>query len=499
MTIYHINKGIGRASSGIEYAQKYRYELVKAFPERQFFVFCDYLATNITVFTDRMGFDIDDVLNAYKFMAGQKNHRSTYTVDEFVETIPESFEKTEETSRFVLFQYDKTQYKVWLLPDNGMVDRIDTIFNGKLMEVGRYSDRLTATDFYTGVAVSARHFYDEAGNLSMRQFYENGEITLTMIDTLVLQGRNAFYQEFFKRLNFTAEDLILVDRNKDIGDALYLNKGKAKTCVVIHAEHYNEARTTDDWVGWNNFYEYPFVNAQWIDHFIVSTYKQEEILRKQMALMGHPDVDVLTIPVGAISHISDGANVEKNKYKFMTASRLAFEKHIDISIKAVVKAKESVPELEFHIYGEGKFRKDLADLIKKYKADDYIILEGHKNLAEIYPQFGGYLTASGSEGFGLTILEAIAEMLPIVGLKVNYGNTEFVKTGVNGILVEKNDPKTQVKEIAAAIVKQVNTLDYQANIAYSSEKAAGYTNEVVQAKWRALYDTVALAENGGEL
>ncbi|GFH40947.1 glycosyltransferase [Lactococcus insecticola] len=502
MTIYHMNKGIGRASSGIEYAQKYRFELVKEFPERQFFVFCDYLSTNITVYTDKMGFDPDYVLNAYKYMAGQKNHPSSYSADDFAATIPSEFEKTDDTSQFVSYKSDKTHYKLWLLPENGMVDRIDTIFNGKLMTVDHYSDRLTSTDFYTGAAVTARHFYDENGKLSMRQFYQDKAIALTLIDDLVLQGRNAFYQEFFKRLEFTADDLIIVDRNKEIGDALYPNSGEAKVCVVIHAEHYNAARTTDDWVGWNNFYEYPFVNPQWIDHFIVSTYKQEEILREQMAKMGHPDVDVLTIPVGAITHISDGENVEKNKYKFMTASRLAFEKHIDISIKAVVAAKKVVPELEFHIYGDGKFRKDLADLIKKYDASSYIILEGHKNLAEIYPQFGGYLTASGSEGFGLTILEAIAEMLPIVGLNVNYGNTEFVKSGVNGILIEKTDPKTQVKDMTAAIIKQVQTLDFAKNIAYSQEKAAQYTDVEVKKKWRALYDTVLFrginTDNGGE-
>lgn len=112
MTVYHINKGIGRASSGIEYAQKYRYDLVKNFPYKQYFVYCDLIASNLITYTDKIGIDKDFVLSAYQFMARQKNHRSTYRVEAFVKTLPKAAVEIERTDRFVLLEKGKCQYKI---------------------------------------------------------------------------------------------------------------------------------------------------------------------------------------------------------------------------------------------------------------------------------------------------------------------------------------------------------------------------------------------------
>ena len=42
-----------------------------------------------------------------------------------------------------------------------------------------------------------------------------------------------------------------------------------------------------------------------------------------------------------------------------------------------------------------------------YKRQDYIHLKGHANLEKIYKNYEVYLSASTSEGFGLTLMEAI--------------------------------------------------------------------------------------------
>lgn len=494
MTVYHINKGIGRASSGIEYAQKYRFDLVKDFKEKQYFVYCDCISSNLITFTDKIGIDQNYVLSAYKFLAGQKNRPSSLTVEAYVKNLPDGYKEIEKTDRAVVYENGIIRHKIWLVLENGMVDRVDLIVDKRLQEVHYFTDRLTSIEYYSNGEVNSRYFYDEAGSLSMRQYYANKEITLTMIGDKVLQGRSAFYTEFFNRLNFTNEDLIIVDRNQDLGDALFPAKKDAKMIVVVHAEHFSQSVEVDDWILWNNFYEYPFTNAKHVDRFIVSTLKQEETLREQFDLIATKDNGIVTIPVGSIPEIADGSTVEANKYKFLTASRLAWEKHIDVLVKAVVKAKVNVPELTFSIYGSGKYEKDIRDLIKELNAGDYITMEGHKNLTDEYKKFGGYLTASGSEGFGLTILEAKGACLPIVGLDVNYGNTEFVKSGVNGILVEKNEEDEQIENIAAAIFELTSNLDYQASVKFDQEKVADFTNDAVRGKWRDLYDELI----GGE-
>ncbi|MDR0297302.1 MAG: glycosyltransferase [Streptococcaceae bacterium] len=496
MTVYHINKGIGLASSGIEYAQKYRFDLVRDFPERQLFIFCDYIYSNYTRFTENMGLPVDVTLNVYKFMAGQENHASTYTVADFEAQLTEDFEKTESPDgRFVNFvSADGTvKYIVWLITEGpfiGAVDRVDTVIANRLQEVAHYSDRLTSVDYYSGAEVSVRYFYDEAGTLSMRQFLAGGNLQLTLLkDGRSLQGEHEFNLAFFTQLNFTPEDLVIIDRNQDLTDALFPVKNASHFVVVVHAEHFSTHLTDENWTLWNNYYEHVFTREDMIDTFITSTDAQTEKLRKQFATAGHPDVRVITIPVGTVPELSRGAHVEENKFKFLTASRLAAEKHIDVLVKAVAEAKKTLPALEFHIYGEGATRKLVEDTIKKLSAEAYITMEGHKNLADEYAKYGGYLTASGSEGFGLTILEAVAANLPLIGLDVDYGNTTFIENGVNGFrLAREEDEAQQVEEFAAAIVKLVQTLDYPRAIAASQKLAEPYLADHVRQLWRTLYD-----------
>ncbi|GAB2024149.1 accessory Sec system glycosyltransferase GtfA [Lactovum odontotermitis] len=491
MTVYHINKGIGPSSSGIEYAQKYRFDLVKDFPERQFFVFCDYIYSNYTRFTDNIGIDMDYTLNAYKFLAGQENHRSSYTVGDFAAEIPADFEREQENNLSVTFKKGSLHYKVWLIPalGEGIVDRVDTIVGGRLLQVAHYSDRLTNIDYYNGKEVFCRYFYNEAGELTLRQFLHEGKIVLTLLDDLVLQGISEFYNEFFRRLNFGSQDIVIIDRSTDLGAELLMNKNEAKFVVVVHAEHFNTRMSDENWVLWNNYYEYVFTNYQFIDYFVVSTDKQKERLSAQFASYGHPESKVLTIPVGTVAALSDGTLVEANKYKFLTASRLANEKHIDVLVKAVAQAKKFLPELEFHVYGAGGLQGNLSELIKQLDAGDFIKMEGHQKMtAKLYEQYGGYLTASGSEGFGLTILEAVGACLPIIGLNVDYGNTEFIEDGVNGYLLERGSEEEQVQLFAASMTKMVNELDYSAAVKFDQEKAAPYLSENVSRDWRNLYD-----------
>ncbi|MFV0556008.1 MAG: glycosyltransferase [Lactovum sp.] len=489
MTVYHINRGIGQSSSGIEYAQKYRFDLVKDFPEEQYFVFCDYIYSNYTRFTDNIGIDMDFTLNAYKFMAGQKNHRSTYSLSEFEKTLTKEFKKENENERSVDFKNDKSSYKVWFVPETKMIDRVDMIFSGALQEVAHYSDRLTSIDYYHGKEIFCRYFYDEDGQRSMRQFLHENKIILTLLGDKVLQGSSEFYQEFFKRLEFSKEDLVIMDRNTDLASELFQNKSDSTFVVVVHAEHFSKRMTDEQWVLWNNYYEYVFVNHQYIDYFIVSTDKQKEKLQHQFEISGNQESKILTIPVGTISQLSEGKNLQKNKYKFLTASRLASEKHIDILVQAVARVKEEIPEIEFDIYGAGSLEKNLKELINKLEAQDYIRLKGHYHLnLELYEQYGAYLTASGSEGFGLTILEALAASLPIVGLNVDYGNTEFIKNKINGYLIEPKTEEEQILIFSEKIKHSIRKLDRKKVHHYSKEKATNYLSEYVSQQWRDFYD-----------
>ena len=133
------------------------------------------------------------------------------------------------------------------------------------------------------------------------------------------------------------------------------------------------------------------------------------------------------------------------------------KKHIDWLVKAVIEARKEIPELTFDIYGSGGEDSLLRDIIATYQAEDYIQLKGHTELSQIYSQYEVYLTASTSEGFGLTLMEAIGSGLPLIGFDVPYGNQTFIEDGKNGYLIPSSSDhvEDQIKQAFSTKICQL--------------------------------------------
>ena len=83
MTVYNINLGIGWASSGVEYAQAYRAQLLRNIHQPAKFVFMDMiLADNIQHLTENIGFKNDEIIWLYSHFTDIKIAPTTYTLDQ---------------------------------------------------------------------------------------------------------------------------------------------------------------------------------------------------------------------------------------------------------------------------------------------------------------------------------------------------------------------------------------------------------------------------------
>ncbi|EII4617429.1 glycosyltransferase [Listeria monocytogenes] len=486
MTVYHINKGIGLASSGIEYAQKYRSDIFQQAHIEQRFIFTDYLGTNLLHFTSLLGLSESEIIGIYSYMAGQKNHLSNYPLISFEKQLIGDFSKKEEDNAFLYeLAQENMVYRVWTIKKK-YIDRVDYLMDGKLVMADHYSDRLTNTEYYQGGQLVSRTFFNESGEISLQQFYHNKEITLTRWNQQMLIGRNSFFQAFFSSLHWDKDDVILIDRSLDVADAVLPQIHDARVGVIIHAEHYNLNYSEANWILWNNHYEYVFTNASRIDWFIVATDAQAEKLTKHFQIMHQDPTKIHVISVGCIDKIVSN-DIKNNRYALVTASRLASEKHIDILIRAVVLAKPYFPSLTLSIYGEGGCKGELEKLIQTLKAENYITLKGHHIMSEEYPKYGAYLTASYSEGFGLTLLEAVSHGLPLVGFDVPYGNPTFICSGLNGLLVKKDCEKINITSFSNAIqLLLAPSFNLEKAITFSHEIASEYTIEKIGEKWRQL-------------
>ena len=115
------------------------------------------------------------------------------------------------------------------------------------------------------------------------------------------------------------------------------------------------------------------------------------------------------------------------------------------------------------------------------------------NLEEIYKDYEAYLSGSTSEGFGLTLMEAIGSGLPIIGFDVRYGNQNFIDHEQNGYKIpvhDKMDSKERIAKLAECIVRLFTEADLDAFHNHSYNKANEYLTTEVEKQWETLIKTI---------
>ena len=118
---------------------------------------------------------------------------------------------------------------------------------------------------------------------------------------------------------------------------------------------------------------------------------------------------------------------------------------------------------------------------------------GQHNLEDVYMNYEAYLSGSTSEGFGLTLMEAIGSGLPIIGFDVRYGNKNFIDDGKNGYKVPYNigmEKSRRKGAIVDAIKKLFLEDDLEKMHEHSYEKAKEYLASEVETKWKNLTETI---------
>lgn len=497
MKIYNVNLGIGFASSGVEYAQAYRYQLLKELGIEQKYIFLDMVSSSSTYsLAENIGISAKDVLWFYDVLTGNYMRDSMVSLRWLKNT-------------FKGYQIDTDESKVYLTLNEGTYivayeDRLNPSFYNRLEYVVDYC--LVKKEYYAGFKIHSVEYYTPVNGKAYvykREFLQkNGEVALTeFVKTLddssfFYQGRyysskEALFGVFLDKLSIKKDDWVLLDRSTGTAKAVFTRKNELgfKLGVVVHAEHYVDEGITDNGILFNNYYEYQFKNRNLVDAFICSTQKQADLLSQQ--LNGFSKVFVA--PAGYLEELRGGGIEDiRPKGKFVTVSRLSDEKNLDLLIRAFAVARQENDladgsGLTLDIYGEGVERSNLERLIKDYDAESFITLKGHHKMEDLYQEYSTYVSASFAEGFGLSLMEAVGSGLFLVGYNVDYGNTNFVVEGRTGILcpvdVNNRDSDENILTLTQGIRKAVNELD---NYEFVYDVAKQYLKPQVAKAWKEL-------------
>lgn len=493
--VYNFNLGIGWASSGVEYAQAYRARVLREIGQESRFIFTNmFPRDNIQHMTENIGFLDSEVIWLYTFFTDCKISPVTYTLKQL--------EKSFGSRKFVCMREGDTAkytfpdvngyYKVYLVnKKENRVHRVEIVSNGCLIRKDYYTYCRIYSEYYGPLDNQAhlyqRRFFNEDGTVAYEEITDNDVVMYQFPDRLIC-SKEELVGYMVSCLKLTRKDVVIIDRTTGIGQAIMQNASPARIGIVIHADHFSEGGTDGQHILWNNYYEYAFSKHRKVKFYVASTEAQNQLLRKQFKkYMGiNVSQKVVTIPVGSLDELKKPVKKRK-KYAMITASRLADEKHVDWLIEAVVAARESVPDVSLDIYGKGGEEAKLKKLIEKLNCGDYVRLCGQKNLEEIYKNYEAYLSGSTSEGFGLTLMEAVGSGLPIIGFDVRYGNPTFIDDEQNGYLIPVHDrmeKKERIQKLTECIVRLFSEADLERFHLHSYEKAKKYLTEEVKQEWK---------------
>lgn len=205
-------------------------------------------------------------------------------------------------------------------------------------------------------------------------------------------------------------------------------------------------------------------NLLYADKIASTSYCMANQVRR---LLGSDYIDIEVTPFGVdIEKFSRKISVKKNGEKICIGNikTLAPKYGIIDLIKAIKILKERLEKngltdisnrIIAHIYGDGKQREEIIELIKQLQLKDTVELKGRIPNPEVpmaLEKMDIFCVTSvlDSESFGVAAVEAMAMELPVVATDVD-GFKEVVADGNTGIIVERKNPVA----IAEALEKLV--------------------------------------------
>ena len=203
------------------------------------------------------------------------------------------------------------------------------------------------------------------------------------------------------------------------------------------------------------------------------------------------DVPIRVLPIFVdVEHIvqSPVAKNLKDVYPqfekhILMASRLSPEKNIELAVLAMSEVAKKSPTTGLVIVGSGVQEKALKEKVRTLNIQSRVVFEGWQNdLTSYYKTADIFLLTSNYEGYGMTIVEAMAAGCPVVATDVGCVG-EVLRHGEQGLIVPVGDKDALVRAILDLL---------SGKVAVTSSMPKLYSKEEYLAQYRASWqDTLS--------
>lgn len=225
-------------------------------------------------------------------------------------------------------------------------------------------------------------------------------------------------------------------------------------------------------------------SSQRADYYIANSEETKRRIKK----FYRREATVIYPPVTIPKKLSNLSTSQPSNY-YITVSRLARAKHVDVLIKAANKSK-----FRLKIVGAGKDEKYLKSIAGK--TVEFLGNINDQELTQIYKHAKAFLFASVDEEFGIAPVEAMGYGLPVIAYK-SGGLPETVSDGHNGYLFEKLTPDSLIqksKKFESLTEKEKTEMKIQAR-----KTAENFTEEKFKKKILDFIHTVSRRSETGRL
>ncbi|OGK09596.1 hypothetical protein A2767_03975 [Candidatus Roizmanbacteria bacterium RIFCSPHIGHO2_01_FULL_35_10] len=205
--------------------------------------------------------------------------------------------------------------------------------------------------------------------------------------------------------------------------------------------------------------QWDYITSQRPDYFIANS----EETKKRIEKFYRRDSSVIYPPVN-IPNIKPGNKLTSQQGNYyLTVSRLARAKHIDLLIQAANKMK-----FNLKIVGTGRDENYLQSL--KGETVEFLGNIPDPDLSGLYQNAKAFLYSANDEEFGIAPVEAMGYGLPVIAY-ASGGIKETVKNSINGYLFNKLNPSdllVKIKQLES--LSKENYLEMRKNARKESEK-----------------------------
>lgn len=176
--------------------------------------------------------------------------------------------------------------------------------------------------------------------------------------------------------------------------------------------------------------------------------------------------------------------------KAIAVGRLEHVKGFDILIGCWHEVAKVFPDWQLDIYGEGACRETLQQQIDTLYLGDKVKLCGrHDNIMEVYPRYSLHLMTSHYEGLPMTLIEAQACGLPSVVFNFQYGASDIVTNGHNGLIVEQGNTELFTEATIKMLSSEILRKEYGTHALAVGKR---YSKENIFKKWIKLIEETAV-------